>query len=305
MTELAAEHFDELCRQGPVQTQIHGIEGNRKAALSQFWMRLAGTIVGSIAIGLALGALHPVVGSIAFIAVLVFGGIWAYSPLDKARQGLKLPVLEALAARGGMTYRPDNFEPPVFADARSAIFGSWISRAVFTDLFYGQDAAGSNFAFYEANLSRRVGKNTQQIFSGQCYALQRRTRSQGITVILPDKGIFNFFKPGAGMERVHFEDHPEFESRFEVYSTAPMEAQMLLASRSLRDQLLEARGTAWGSRLFVYLSPTDAFVAISGKDRFEPGSMFRSRPGQERVRLMFDEVCHSLRVMNGLKAAFG
>jgi hypothetical protein len=305
MNELTGEHFDELCRQGPVQAQIQGIEGNRKDALKQFWMRLGVCLAAAILLPVLMWEINEVVAIILFFLFFIGGLIWAWGPLDRARQALKLPVLEALAARGGMTYEPSNFEPPVFADACRTIFGSWLSSTTFTDLFYGRDQAGSNYAFYVAMLTRRVGKNTTTVFSGQIYALQRQRGGTGLTVILPDKGIFNFFKPGAGMERVHFEENAEFENRFEVYSTAPMEAKMLLGSRTVQDQLLEARGNAWGSRLFAYLSPTDAFIAINGKDRFEPGSMFRSRPGEERVRQMFEEVCHSLTVMKQLKAAFG
>jgi hypothetical protein len=305
MTELTAQHFDELCRQGPVQSQIHTIEATRKAAVTQFFLRLGGAFGGGILLAILLASSIPLLAALVLVGALVGGIIWAMGPLERAKAGLKHPVLHALAERGHMTYQPNNFVPPVFADACRTIFGSWLSGTTFTDLFYGQDASGSNFAFYEALLTRRVGKHTTTVFMGQVYALQRQRGGSGLTVILPDKGIFNFFKPGAGMERVHFEDHPEFESRFEVYSTAPMEARMLLGSRELKDQLLQARGNAWGSRLFAYLSPTDAFVAISGKDRFEPGSMFRSRPGQERVRMMFDEVCHSLAIMKRLKEAFG
>ena len=305
MTEFTAEYFDDLCRQGPVQGQIQTIEDTRKAAVKQFFLRLLGTFAAGIILAILLASSVPLLAAIVLVAALVGGIIWAMGPLERAKQGLKHPVLHALAERGGMTYEPSNFVPPVFADACRTIFGSWLSGTTFTDLFYGQDASGSNFAFYEALLTRRVGKNTTTVFQGQIYALQRQRGGTGLTIILPDKGIFNFFKPGAGMERVHFEDHPEFESRFEVYSTAPMEAKMLLGSREIKDQLLEARGNAWGSRLFAYLSPTDAFIAINGKDRFEPGSMFRSRPGEERVRQMFDEVCGSLTVMKRLKAAFG
>lgn len=305
MNELTAEHFDALCREGPVRTQIHGIEDNRKAAVKQFWMRLGVCLAAGILLPFLLWDISEVVAIIVFFLFVIGGLIWAWGPLDRARQALKLPVLEALAERGGMTYEPSNFVPPVFADACRTIFGTWLSSTIFTDLFYGQDAAGSNFAFYEALLTRRVGKNSTTVFQGQIYALQRQNGGTGLTVILPDKGIFNFFKPGSDMERVHFEQHPEFEKRFEVYSTVPTEAKMLLGSRTLQDQLLEARGEAWGSRLFAYLSPTDAFIAINGKDRFEPGSMFRSRPGEERVRKMFDEVCSSLTVMKRLKEAFG
>ena len=48
-----------------------------------------------------------------------------------------------------------------------------------------------------------------------------------------------------------------------------------------------------------------AFVAATGKNRFEAGSMFRSVSGEQRVRAMFDDVCAGLAVLRGLRAALG
>lgn len=306
MTEFTATHFQELCRAGPVRARMDSLEATRKQALGQFWKRLGLTILVAAVLGFGIGTqLHDAAGFVLGFLLLGAGVVWAYQPIHHAQQGLKLPVLEALAERAGMHYLQDGFDPPVFAEAQPAIFGQWISSATFSDLFHGQDAEGSNFAFYEACLTRRVGKNTQQIFSGQVYAFQRKPGRQGWTVILPDKGVFNFFKPGPGMERVNFDGDEAFERKFEVYSTEPLEAKMLLASQLVRDQLREARGEGWTKRLLVYLGPTDAFIALQGGNRFEPGSMFRSRSSEERVRTMFDEVCGSLTLLKRLKDAFG
>ena len=46
-------------------------------------------------------------------------------------------------------------------------------------------------------------------------------------------------------------------------------------------------------------------VAATGKDRFEPGSMLRYRPGEDRVKLMFDDVCASLDLLRELKRTLG
>ena len=44
-------------------------------------------------------------------------------------------------------------------------------------------------------------------------------------------------------------------------------------------------------------------VAVAGKNRFEPGSMFRSIAGQARARKMFDEVCATLSTLGKLRSA--
>ena len=55
-------------------------------------------------------------------------------------------------------------------------------------------------------------------------------------------------------------------------------------------------------RVFAYVGPEDVFVAATGKNKFEAGSMFRATAGEERVRTMFDEVCESLGHLRALKA---
>ena len=226
----------------------------------------------------------------------------ALGPLEKARQGLKHPMLAALAQRGGLEFAAAGFEPPYYMTARKALFGNWLSDQTFTDLFRGKDDTGKSFAIYEALLQQGSGKNRTTVFQGQMYGFATGTGGQAVTVITPDKGLFNFFKPGPGMERVKFEGHPEFEKKFEVYSTDPSGAQALLGSQTLRDRLLQLRARG---RLFGYVDGQEALFAITGTDRFEPGSMFKSTAGRDRAKLMFDDVCASLAILKELKAAFG
>ena len=134
--------------------------------------------------------------------------------------------------------RVGGFDPPVFASAGRTLFGGWSSH-VFTDLFHGTDAEGKRFAVYEGTLTRRQGKHTVTVFTGQVYAFQRRSGGGGETAILPDKGLFNFIKP-KGMDRVRFDSDPDFDRRFEIYSTHPASA-LGLAGSDVRRALLELR----------------------------------------------------------------
>jgi hypothetical protein len=119
---------------------------------------------------------------------------------------------------------------------------------------------------------------------------------------VPDRKILNFWKPASDMERVRIEEDEPFERRFEIYSTAPDEARRLF-SPLLRARLLEMREAG---RISVYVSPEEVLLAAwDSKNRFEPGSMFRSRAGEERVRLMFDEVAASLTTLRSLRQMLG
>jgi hypothetical protein len=302
--ELTADCLGEVCGAAPVREQLGSLDTKRKAALRKFWLFLAlGLVLAPLAVVTLTGYGWETVAWIAG-AVLLFVTIgFGYSALSGVGEELKLPVLETIAARAGLEYIPSGFSPPVYPLARKALFGGWLSSEKFSDLFHGADAEGRRHAVYEACLQRKSGKNTHTVFSGQVYAIQRRPGAQGTTVIVPDRGLFNFFKPESGMDRVKLENvEPEFESRFEVYSTAPMEARQLLLDAGFRARLLEFRRSG---ATYAWFGPDDAVLAMAGKNRFEPGSMFRSRPGEDRVRSMLDDVCASLAVLRELKARLG
>ena len=300
MIEFTAEHFDDLCRTGPVRIQIGALEEKRKRAVRHFWLYLIASIVLSIAILATLVTEWPIVAIILSFAVLIVGIVLATRPLSRVKEDLKLPVLEKLAGQGGMEYLASGFDPPVYPDARPMLFGGGLSGQAFSDLFHGTDPEGKRFAIYEATLTRRSGKNTVTVFSGQVYAFQRRSKGGGEIAIVPDRSIFNFFKPAKGMERVKFDSDPEFEKKFEVYAFHPHEALGLLGA-DVRRAMLELRQNG---RVFGYVGSEDVLVAVTGKNMFEAGSMFRSRGGEERVKKMFDEVCGSLAVLRKVKAAF-
>lgn len=302
MAEFTASHFADLCSHAPVQEQIRTIEERRSAAVKRFWTVLLGGTVGAALLAYLVGsAAGGTIGWILFVVLMIGTFILAWNPLSAAAEGIKHPTLHALAERGGLTYMPSGFDPPVLAEAKKALFGSWLSHSGFTDLVYGTDEDGRNFAFYEGTLSQGHGKHRTQVFSGQFYAFQRRRTQQGEVVAVPDRGLFNFFKPSGGFQRMRFESDPDFEKKFEVYATDPQEAGLLFGSMTTRRLLLDLRQSG---RIFAYVGPTDVLVAVTGPNRFEPGSMFKSQGGEERVRLMFNDVCASLDILKRLKDVF-
>ncbi|HEY7809664.1 MAG TPA: DUF3137 domain-containing protein [Allosphingosinicella sp.] len=304
MIELTANHFAELCAEQTVRERLGAVEEERRAATRTFWTRAAIGIVLAVAALLSLLASGwPTVAIILFVLLLIGTGFAAAKPLMDVSEGLKLPVLDQLARRCSLEYIPSDFTPPVYERARGLLFGSGLSSQTFADLFHGADEEGRGYALYEACLQRRVGKNTTTVFTGLMYGIHRKPGLSGITVAVPDKKIFNFFKPARNMERVAIDGDPEFERRFEVYSTAPMEAKQLFFSSDLRRRLLELRKDGPVS---VFVSPEEALVAAySNKNRFEPGSMLRRLPPQERVKRMFDDLAGSLETLRALRGEVG
>lgn len=303
MIELTGTDFQSLCATGTVRGRLEALEGERKAAVKQFWLRgLIGLALAVAALATLLASGWQVVAFVLFVAILIGTVIAAMAPLMAAKEGLKHPVLEEVAKQAGMEYIPSGFVPPAFGSAVALLFGKGgFSSQTYTDLFNGIDEEGRGYAVYEACLQRRAGKNTYEVFSGQLYAIQRRPGAKGHTAIVPDRKLLNFWKPASDMERVGIND-PAFEKKFEVYSTHPAEATELLFDSAFRSKLLQLREAG---RVFVYCGPEETLVAATGKDRFEPGSMLRSRPGEERVKLMFDDVCASLALLRELKSKLG
>ena len=302
MIDFTATDFDAVCRSSAVEERLRALDADRQVALAKFWKRLAIGIVLTVASAWSLLSSGWETTGIIVAALFAIGTfIGAIMPLQSVSEGLKHPVLEDLAARAGMEYLPDEFTPPVYGSARKLLFGA-LSSESFSDLFNGADEEGRGVAIYEAELQRSAGRSTYTVFTGQVYALQRRPGGEAITAIMPDKGIFNFWKPARDMERVRIEGDEAFEKKFEVYSTHPLEAKQLLFDSALRQRLLDLRKNG---RLFAYVAPEEALVFAWGKNRFEPGNMFRSRAAEERVRAMFDDLCASLAVLKDLKARLG
>lgn len=304
MIELTADCFREVCAAPPVREQIGSLDSNRRAAVRKFWLYLiGGFVLAPLAFMTLWNADWPTMAVIAAAIFAVGAIIVGYSALAKVGESLKHPVLEAIAARAGMEYMATGFSPPVYPVAKKALFGNWLSTESFTDLFNGTDEEGRGYAVYEACLTRKTGKNSQTVFKGQVYALQRRPGGQGTTAIVPDRGLFNFFKPASGMERVTIDNDEAFEKKFEIYSTAPMEARQLVADPMFRRRLLDLRASS--GKLLAYFDAENALVATWGKNRFEPGSMFRSKGGEERVKAMLDDVCDALALLREFKARLG
>ncbi|MEA3039872.1 MAG: hypothetical protein QOE79_2385 [Sphingomonadales bacterium] len=305
MIELRADCFEDLCREMPVAAELAELDEKRSDALWRFWLWTgAGLILGPAACyvlwSTRTGGLSFIVGTLLLVVPTIVG----YTALSRVAEGLKVPVLERIAARAGLEYMEKGFSPPVYPLAGAPLFGTHFSTESFTDLFHGKDEEGHGYAVYEATLRRRSGKNTHLVFAGQIYAVQRRpSGAAGETVIRPDRGLFNFVGPGSGMKRVELEaNDPEFDRRFEAYSTEAGAARTLLLDGGLRRLLLDLRETG---RVYAWIGSDDALVAVVGRNRFEPGSLLRRKPGRDRVRAMLDDVCAALATLREVKDRLG
>jgi hypothetical protein len=302
MQHLTSANLGEICSDPAVQAQLSHLDDARKAAVRRFWTFAVGGLAAAAGLVLLLSRFGwgewGFVAAIVLLTIVLIAGWYRLGTLSEA---LKVPALETMARRAGLSFMEKGFSPPVYPEARQALFGSWLSSESFTDLFHGEED-GRHFAVYEAHLQKRSGRNTYTVFRGQMFAFQRRNPLAGTTVMVPDRSIFNIFKPMGGMERVKIESDAAFERKFEVYSTAPTEARQLFFDTALRQRLLTLRA---GGKVLLYAGEGDVLVAVRGTNRFEPGSMLRSIPGQERIRRMLDDSCSAFETLDFLRSRLG
>jgi hypothetical protein len=300
MIELTESHYRDLCHAGRVQAELSTLADRRRSALLMFWLFLiVGLGLAALSFWIAWTNDQLILGTILASVVAIVGMGTATVPIARVGRNLKLPVLETLAGQVGLTYVPSGFAPPVYEEAKGSLFGARLDHQYCSDLFQGTDAEGCRFAIYEAYITRNSGRMMRNAFTGQIYAFQRRRRSGGPIVVMPDWGVASFLSPAAGIERVKFDSDPEFERLFEVHAGHPHEALAFLGAEARR-KFLEWRKSG---RIMAWIGPEDILVGIVGKDRFEAGSMFRGRSGEERVRRMFDDLCASLATLRDLKAS--
>jgi hypothetical protein len=299
MTDVTDAEFDALCSAGPVLAEIGAIDARRKVAVRGFWLLLIGGLALASAIGSLLIASGWMVPGLIFLMVsLLVTPIVATRPLSRLIQAVKLPVLRTIAGAGGMTYVAGSFEPPVFASASELLFGA-LAGKLFTDLFQGADANGRIHGFCDAILSRGGARSAAICFSGQLYAFAHEGVGQQIA-IMPAGGLppFPWQTPG-GMKLVSFASDAAFDDKFAVYAGEAQAAGAAIGPE-LRAALLGLRAQG---RVFAYLGPTGMLVAATGGNRFEPGNMFRSTGGRDRVKRMFEDYRDSRAILERLEAA--
>lgn len=288
--------FDQLC-DGPLAPVLEGLEAPRRAAVTRFAWIMAGFAVVAVA---ALVFIPDLAFKFFGAGAILFAGwLVASRPLEATARALKEPAAAAISQARGLTYQATGF-PADGYEPLHPLLGRPSGRT-FRDRIAGTHQ-GAPFAVYHAALVTGSGKSRRDVFKGLILALTRRP-VQGETVVVPDRGLFNFFSPGAGMARVRFEDDPAFELQFEVYSTRPDEA------RALVNPVVRQALTAWRSnhsRLFVRLAADQVTVAMADDgDHFDVGSMLKPIPGRERVRGLWDDLERALGQVDQVRSTFG
>jgi hypothetical protein len=165
---------------------------------------------------------------------------------------------------------------------------------------------GVQIELFESRLEskRRSNRNTRwvTVFKGVIINLSMNKAFNGKTVIGTDRGaIGNFFKGSfSSLERVILED-PEFEKRFEVYSTDQVEARYLLTT-SFMERLKELQRAFKGKHIEACFHQNSLLLMIPvSANLFEPGSIFVPEDFTDDARSLLAELQDIFAIIDTLK----
>jgi hypothetical protein len=250
-------------------------------------------VLAAVAIGL-VDLLVIQNGMLVALAGVVGFGLWAWGsgPLNALGKQTKLMLVDPVSREFGMTFEHElGGEPVEMIRLRNlGLVPSW-DRAKYEDRLTGQ-RGDAPFQFFEAHLedkrtttdSRGRTRTTWvTVFKGQCLAVRFPKPFSGITKVYRDAGMMNaFMKLGVKEPRVRLED-PVFEKAFEVFGTDQIEARYILTP-DFMERLLALEKAFDGKKLRCAFSGGEMFLAVEGKNLFEPGSMHRPMDDLGRVR---------------------
>jgi hypothetical protein len=223
---------------------------------------------------------------LAFLAAAAFAGyLWAAWKLSEAYRRLyKERVLPSIAASfGPLAWRPAR--PPLDTFRRHRLFPDWDDASA-EDEIHGE-YRGLPLSIVELKLTHGSGKNRRTVFSGLTCEVALPRGLSGITVVVPDRGLFGNLAErlrGGPCEPVRLED-PNFEKAYEVYGSDQISARALLTPAFMERFMALAASGRFGApaalvqdnRLIM------ALASATGRDLFEPPSY--SQPAAARDAL--------------------
>lgn len=211
-----------------------------------------------------------------------FVAVWTQKPKQEAKKQVKSGINEAIARAIGLEYSHDCAGSDAFDFARAFAMLPRYHRASFEDQWSGE-TNGHTLLLHEAHLEerRRSGKNTRYVtvFRGIILRITFAEPFHGTTLLAHD-GKFDTFFGGAKdtiklgglvLDRAQMVS-PQFEDRFDVYTTDQTEARWLMHPEYI-ERLLVMEHALGGRKSAVLFTGGSMILAMPGKDMFESGSL--------------------------------
>ena len=292
MIEYSDALCRELCRAGRVALEISTIEDKRKdgrSASGHARCRIVIALAATILWLSCRAARRSASVIAAAIIVLVSAASSRLRPLGKAGKALKVPALETIAEKGGLTYmetrlRSAGLSRGAQGAVRQLALDARPSPTCSTPATRTAGASRST----KAVLVRGSGKSRHTVFSGQIYAWQRRARAAARSSSSPTAASSTSSSRSAAWSGSGSRATRNSRSKFEVYAFEPQQAMMIVGADLRR---AAARSAPGGPRLRLYRARGRVLIAGWGRNQLRARldvprrSRRAARPRHARGRL--------------------
>lgn len=215
-------------------------------------------------------------GLFAVFASALGAGWYAWQPAMAYRAEYKRKIMPALAGFLGDFAYDDDGSIEMARLQPSGIIPSHDSYHS-EDRFTGQyEEVGLDIAEAKLTETRGSGKNRRTVttFRGLFVLIEMNKPFRGKTQVKGDAGIFNALGGAfSKLERVKLED-PEFEKRYEVYSSDQVEARYLLTTAFMQRMLNLSKLYGNAKLRFAFYDNRLLILIGVGRNQFEPASLF-------------------------------
>ncbi|MBX9727178.1 MAG: DUF3137 domain-containing protein [Rickettsiales bacterium] len=151
----------------------------------------------------------------------------------------------------------------------------------------------------EAKLTKGSGKSERTFFKGLIVTLALPKRFTGTTVIHRDKGKVGNLLGTRKFNPVRLES-PDFESRYEVYSTDQVEARYLI-STTFMERLMALEDKLGCTLEAVFYKRELLIMLASDRKWFEPSSIYEPATFAKDIGLIFDQMQQLFAIIDVLK----
>ena len=272
------------------------------AALVLLMMAFSGEdFGGAVPIGMILGAL---------------GFAWAQVPVSRAVKTVKVGINDAIAGALGLSYSHDSEAGTPFELAKSCKLLPVHDRARFEDEWSGQ-FGDIPFRLHEARLEQRRGSGKDRrwvtVFEGLIMSIGYKRRFHGTTLLVRDnahRGAFFRKKDSItvdGMQLDYAEmTHPDFEDRFDIYTTDQVEARHLIDPLYV-ERLIAVEESYRGEDVATIFHEGSLVVTLKTGKMFESGSI-HAKDDRQRIAqtvAQFERIAQLARQLNSREPLTG
>ena len=216
---------------------------------------------------------------------LALGGVgfaWAEGPKRKAVRAVKVGINDAIGEALGLRYSHEAEGGMPFELAKSCKLLPRHDRAQFEDAWSGE-LDGIPFALHEVHLEERRGSGKKRrwvtVFRGIVMSIGYKRRFHGTTLLVRDNAHRGFFLGKAdsitvaGIPLDYAEmTHPDFEDRFDVYTSDQTEARHLIDPLYV-ERLIALEKAYRGQDVATIFHEGSIVVTLKTENMFESGGI--------------------------------